>query len=241
MDWIHWIGKSYYSINAFLKEGRDEGITRRVAPQIFKKMKWGDFVYCVQKENGKKKGSVFCMFPITLLSGLSDEAGMEVVDTFACEKIDDGGNKVDRGCGEYIAGPSYAVDADLQEITELLIKKKDEGMDIGKVMIGCRPQDVEELEEPYPMLANVPYQMGFRGFDSEAFWSAVAEQDVPAIEKKKRAIVKGQFYHERRDPDEKAAEVRARHAQIVMQYCKGQPKKKKKKTKAPNPQMALSI
>lgn len=191
MNWAHWIGRKYYSIPQFIEESRQYGITRRVSLNMLKKMSWGDVVSCIQREPGLKSGTVFLEFPIEMISGLSTEAQEQVVETFPCRQVDEGGLMVARGCGDYITAGTYEIDAPMANVTEFIRHLAEKGEDVGQPMIGCRPESVEVIGAPTPLLRDVPFRPGFRDFDRDSFWDDVA---AAVNGGKKRPILTGQYY-----------------------------------------------
>ena len=74
-DWLHFIGRRYYTEQKFLEESSEIGCSRRVSLQVLKKMNFGDRVYCAIVRNNEKSPVVLGSFTIERLSGLSQEAG----------------------------------------------------------------------------------------------------------------------------------------------------------------------
>lgn len=181
--WLHFIGQKYYTRQAFIKEALTYGASRRVSLADLKKMAWDDVVLCAMYE--KKKSVLFGMFKIKRLSGLSKEATAVLEKFFGLEKVDDGGLRVRRGCGEYITGPEYRVNATLAEIAEVLDALKRQGVDIGKPLIG----GPFKLHSPVVRLASIPHRQGFRLFDYQALQAALQQASG-----KKMPAVRGQFY-----------------------------------------------
>lgn len=181
--WLHFIGQKYYTRQAFIKEAMAYGASRRVSLADLKKMAWDDVVLCAMYEG--KKSVLFGMFKITRLSGLTKEATAVLEKFFGLEKIDNGGLSIRRGCGEYITGPEYRINATLAEIAEVLDALKRQGVDIGKPLIG----GPFAQHKPVVRLASIPHRQGFRLFDYQAF--QVALQRATG---KKVPVVRGQFY-----------------------------------------------
>jgi len=69
-SWLHWIGNTYYSIEAFIKEARDIGVSRRVPEKALRKMKWGDTILLASKEKGLKTPVVFGYFVLHKIQGV---------------------------------------------------------------------------------------------------------------------------------------------------------------------------
>ena len=63
MDYLHFIGKQYYKRHQFISEARRYGVNRRIAPNVFRKMRMGDRVFLAQ---GDQRGSqIFGYFVFT--------------------------------------------------------------------------------------------------------------------------------------------------------------------------------
>jgi len=161
MNWLHWIGRKYYTQRKFVKEAKRYSATRRIDLRVMKKMNWNDKVFCMMLKG--KSGVLFGYFTIEKVSGLSPEANEIITSRFEGQLISGGGRVIDRGCGSYTAGACYAVKANLPEIAELLIRLRKAEVDVGKPMIGGA---FTKLTEPI-RLKDIPFRQGFREFDWE--------------------------------------------------------------------------
>lgn len=192
-SWLHFIGAKYYTMEGFINECMQYGATRRVSLNVLKRMSWGDRVSCVQKPKGVKGVAVFMEFPITRLSGLTEGAVRWIHRKCTkIVKVSDGGEEVDRECGSYETGATYSVEMTLGDLAAALEFLQKRGEDIGKLMVGCSPNQIRVVPKPQPVLRDVPFRMGFRAWDREAFWKTVRRlcHTVP----NKRVRVNGQLY-----------------------------------------------
>jgi len=160
MNWLHFIGRKYYTQKKFIKEAKRYGATRRIDLRVMKKMNWNDKVFCTMLKG--KSSVLFGYFNIEKVSGLSPSANEIITNRFEGELISGSGGVVIRGCGSYVSGACYAVRATLPEIAELLIRLKKAGVDIGKPMIGGPFFEIERIR-----LKDIPFRQGFREFDWE--------------------------------------------------------------------------
>jgi len=191
-SWLHWIGKSYYTLAGFASEAQKFGISRRVSLQNLKKMSWGDWVCCLYDTARDKGGTYFLEFRIEKITGLSAEATRMLQDEFALRPIDFGGTAIIRGCGDYMTGVTFYCDADMSQVVDRLDKAKDEGMDIGKPMIGCEPPAVKTTWLPMPVFSDIPFRQGFRSFDRRK-----ARIDIAMCRKESKSKtprLEGQYY-----------------------------------------------
>ncbi len=200
-SWMDFIGQSYYTIPKFIEESKQYGITRRIALLPLMAMNWDDRVLCVQQEDKIQAHSAFIEFPITKLVGLTPEAIEAVSGLVTIKKVADAPEEpeVERECGSYEQGAMYAIEAmPLCAVAKMLKKLKDEGMDIGKLMIGCSPEDIVYIPEPYPRIKGLKHFRGFRAMNLEKFWLAVGEEDRKIREgeyvNRKNPTVSGTFY-----------------------------------------------
>jgi len=176
MDWIHWIGKKYYSIENFAKEGKKFGISRRVSLRQLSRMSWGDRVYCIQKKPKYRNGSIFASFPIKMLIGVSREAWDRIAETFPTQKVSDGGEEVERECGSYITGETHEVKTSLKSLAQFLTYLEKGGMNIGKPMVGCSPSYFSSRIKPWAIMKDIPFQLGFRDLDFDSYWKTYGLQ-----------------------------------------------------------------
>ncbi len=198
--WMAFIGQSYYTIPQFRAEATKYGITRRIALLPLQAMSWQDMVLCVQQEPGVEAFSAIVEFPITRLVGLTPEAQLALSELTTVVQIDEEAQDevVERECGSYEPGSSFRVDLPLSEIAKHLKKLKDDGMDIGSVMIGCSADEVGFIDSPFPRIQDLKHFRGFRSMNRDKFWNQVGEEDTKIREgvykKRKNPLVSGTFY-----------------------------------------------
>lgn len=160
--WIHFIGRKYYpTIATFEAEARQHGITRRIALKTMERMSFGDRVLLAMQDG--KSSLIFGEFIITTISGVTPDFAVQVGLTITNQ----GGAQVDRGCGSYVTGYTWALHAtsSLEDLTKQLQAAKDGS----KPMIGGRYQD---LTTPIRM-RNLPFAQGFRPFDYDKWQTAL--------------------------------------------------------------------
>lgn len=87
---------------------------------------------------------------------------------------------VSRGCGSYTIAATYHVTEDIPELLAYCADVED----IGVPLIGGTFEAM-----PRCILKDIPFRMGFRDFDAEAFMNALA--DRLAIT---NPVIRGQFY-----------------------------------------------
>lgn len=74
-EWLHWIGRGYYTKRSFIREAEQYGISREIRLQTLKRMWWSDLVYLMIFEGKKyRRNLLFGRFEITRLQGLTDKA-----------------------------------------------------------------------------------------------------------------------------------------------------------------------
>lgn len=185
MYWLHFIGQKYYTRTSFVREAKKFGITRRISLNDLAQMAWGDTILLAIKDG--KSAVLFGEFTIATLSGLSQEATEALRDSYDLVLTSPGGVRIERGCGAYIAGETYAISASIAEIAAKLKTLKSKGIDIGKPMIGgtFEPHELVRLKD-------IPHRMGFRKFDYESFLGALETARKSC--KRKIPSVPGQFY-----------------------------------------------
>lgn len=193
-NWLHFIGRQYYSENKFLEESREIGCSRRVALKVLKNMNFGDRVYCVLIRNREKSPVVLGYFTIDRLSGLTDEIGNVLGSRFNASISDFGGKTIKRGCGIYSTGLSYYLhDTPMFEIAEALEDYQNIEPETADVVSGFTgnigsPLVQGEWTDLYPVirLRRVKFRQGFRLFNVEKAIAEAAENS--------RHTAKGHYY-----------------------------------------------
>lgn len=190
--WMDFVGATHYTIDKFLAEAEQFGITRRVGPNPAQlgSMSWGDVVTCVQREKGIKAYSAFVEFPITMLVGISPQAREMLselceVPLMGGEYERDEPEHIERECGSYEAGAFYSIDRPLHLIAADLRQFKADGIDIGKPMIGCMSSEVINIQQPYPRIRNILSQRSIRPFNRSRFWQEANTARIRLNEKGK--------------------------------------------------------
>ena len=178
MDYLHWIGKKYYTMNSFEKEAEEHGVTRRVSLQVARKMSWGDTIYCAMLKG--KTGVIFGFFTIDKLTGLSPEALESVTSAYENKQVDEGGATINRDCGEYVLGTTLAVASELPAIIDTLQETVIDDKGVTKLMIGGYFQPRRHIR-----LLDIPFRQGFRTLDAYALLRSASVNNER---------VQGQFY-----------------------------------------------
>jgi len=191
-SWMHFIGKGYYNISKFVKEAKRYGITRRVSLTGAGacNMSWGDEVICLQKEPGLKSYSVICEFPITRFVGITEAARNILSEACKVEQTDEEPQVVERECGSYETVGSYVIDAKLSDAAKMLKKAREDGIDVGKVMVGCYAWEIKFYEKPYPKVGGFTQNQGFRAYNREKFMADLFEKKA----KGQRLVLQGTYY-----------------------------------------------
>jgi len=189
MDFIHFVGNSYYSKKDFVKEANKYGITRKIPFQSFKSMNLGDRVFLTQGgKNGSKVFGYFTIDKITLenkdlIKKMCDNDLLYMDESFG------GHVNVDRGCGSYCVTGAYIMADPGRVMSYLKLLEKDE---VGNVMIGGQFHALDTVGINKEEIAtNIPFKMGIRPFDFAGFKKATVSQ-IQANKKRIRTV--GMFY-----------------------------------------------
>jgi hypothetical protein len=207
-NWIHWIGRSYYTEASFIAEAQKYGITRRIDRRVAARMNYGDVIYLAINDGAS--GVVFGKFVLRSLSGLSMSESLKVSQRYQMTVIDSGGTLVQRGCGSYTTGSSCVFVGQPPSMNELL-EVTAETKDKGNLMVGgdliLLPRRVR--------VKDMRLSQGFRPFDAPAFIAAVeankhrASGPVP---------VKGYFYVSADAPESNVIDLDSARVQVVADY-----------------------
>jgi len=179
-DWLHWIGKQYYTMNSFIKEAEKYSVSRRISLQQLRSMHWGDTVYCAMLDG--KTGVIFGYFKVKQITGLDPKTSERVRDRYACELLDNGGYAVSRSCGEYATGATYSISADIEEIANEVMNVENEKENKSKLMISGHFNIIEPIR-----ILDIPFRQGFRTINGKSL--------IYQAENNNRKV-KGQFYLE---------------------------------------------
>lgn len=203
MNWLHFIGKQYYTMNAFETEARDLQVSRRIALDKLKKMKFGDKIYLFQKARKAHNSTMFGYFTFERILGqLPDSLIQELTDVgYILSGVADGqGDSVVRGCGSYIMGLGYTIHG----IDAPALAEKLKAHGATKVMIGGTFFGLPHIA------SDIKFQMGFRPFDYDGF---IAEYQRLVKLGRQRICIKGYWYIS----DEAKTAIRSRDEQNYKQ------------------------
>lgn len=187
MDWLHFIGKTYYpTTEAFADEARKYGISRRIDKRIMQRMNFGDRVFLFQKIEGRDYSKMFGYFVIDRVLGSNIN---EIIRTLNRNgKVDDSKyeeREIYRRCGLYKITAEHNVEITIPDITEMIAE-----FGAQDVMIGGEFQGLDDV------YSEISFQQGFRQFDYKSFEQerqkgiAEGKRDGSMISKK----IKGYFY-----------------------------------------------
>lgn len=223
--WLHWIAKqNKRTVNTvdFLTEARSLGILAPISLSALRLMSWNDEVYCIHKGKKEKSGAVFCKFPITLISGLTDRVIEAVVEELSVKEVEAESRLVERLSGEYIELELWTVSATIQAICKVLKSKRNE-IAIGSLSVGCDPSEFSALEVPWARLAQVNYSPGFRQFDGEQFADdAAGYRDTRAYRASFEVRLDSSYVAERRITEVQGGNVQAVNCYTELDHTVGQ-------------------
>lgn len=198
MDWLHFIGKQYYTINAFESEAREYQVSRRIALDKLKKMRFGDKIYLFQKTRKAHNSTMFGFFtferilgeiPQVMIDELHKEGHLDLTISVNAGGIENAGKHIIRGCGSYIMGMALI----LEGIDAFALAEKLKRHNAQKVMIGGTFYGLPHIA------SDINFQMGFRPFDYDGF---IAEYQRLAKLGRQRICVKGHWYVSDKDKED---------------------------------------
>lgn len=104
-QWQHYIGRSY-TIERFLREAKQQGVSRRVPAQTARGMRFGDRVTLLRWNwQGNEGAFAFAemeIVGITLDAALSERVAKRLIEQGVKVECGGGGGSVERECGNYI-------------------------------------------------------------------------------------------------------------------------------------------
>lgn len=160
---LHWVGRERFTRKSFIRQVHMVGLTRRFPPATLRDMDWGDEVYCMIRQRRKDIcGVLFGYFPVVRLTGLSQEATKRLQERgLVGHCIEIGGRGIATLFEKIITGPTFEAAATIPEICQMIA---DSDVDLWPMLWG----PFHELDQP-AMMMDVPFALGFRPFDGEAF------------------------------------------------------------------------
>lgn len=169
--WLHYVG-GYYSREKFVAEAQKLGVSRRIPANTAGAMEFGDIVGCLEWRGGEPEA--FAEFRVTRISAPSEVAGAAVGDLLQSGRVtyQEGGEVVERECGEYIEGGSYTLAPDLtmQEMVAR-IKAVCEAAGVQPFLLLGGPL-VKVYDPPFRVEPKPPFTRGFMRARNEAIWEA---------------------------------------------------------------------
>ncbi len=178
-SWLRWLRSGEGDVRQFLADVYRYGPAVRVSLSNLNGMSWGDDIYCVIKDAGfSRGGAVFMKFPLRIVCGLSEEGRDALAESCGVDQIMPEGVVVERRFGGYTEGPTYSINANMQEIFSALRSAVSDGADVGRVMAGCYKNTASPFAPPWPVLADVGYTQGVRQFDAPRFMSDFQELEL---------------------------------------------------------------
>jgi hypothetical protein len=175
MDWLHFVGKTYYTPEQYIEEALRIGASRKTNARVIRQMTWGDRVFLAQGDMRKKNrtspfngSTIFGFFTILTLGGLPQEVLEEIAEAQGLEITDapiQASAYTRRRCGHYSLGPSVkGVKIPLGDIPDYI----DED-DRGSYLLQGKFTPLEVR----PTLSDIGFRWGFRRFDGSAYLRAI--------------------------------------------------------------------
>lgn len=181
MDWLHFVGRAYYTQESFEREAKRYGVSRRASLVALRQMKWGDRIWLAQGEMKSKRrksparGSIVLgSFLLTRIAGVSLEDLSKFHEVAPLQQIARGGEEIRRGCGNYVTGPAYSTTLSLAELN----------ISSGVILL---QGDFVPLR-PTVLLPDVTFRWGFRKFNGPYFLKCWGE-----LQEKKGDCLEGEF------------------------------------------------
>lgn len=175
-DWVHFIGRGYYSKETFIAEAEGENqVSRRTDLRHLSSFNWGDRIFVAMGDAKSKKrqapfdGSrVFGFFTVDRISGLTEEATEALKGKFPTAIVTSpmDGNRVERGCGSYDVVRTVQVTAPFQNVATAIYALHLTGMDVGRLLLAGEFHRIT----PIAHLTEFGFRMGYKHF--EGFWDA---------------------------------------------------------------------
>ena len=195
MDWLHFIGKAYYTIPGFEHEAKLLGVSRKVSIRILSAFSWGDRIWIARGDMKTKNrteplvGSVVLgYFRLECLSGLKPSFIKNIEDDLALVSLGSSREIIERGCGSYQTGPQYQTRIPLTRISKIL--QRFDQCDFGDLLL----QGSYFPLSPKLLMRDVTFRLGFRQFHSqECLNAAHRSSEIIEYQGMKIPAVSGEF------------------------------------------------
>jgi len=191
-QWLHYVG-GFYDTDKFIAEAQRLGVSRRIAPNMAKSLRYGDTIGLL-KNGANGVVTIIAEFRVeqlTLDSEIAQQVGAQLVAQGRAH-FSEGGGRVVRECGNYETGGTWYVDADLSEIVEKASGIAEKRGDKFSLLIGGPL--IKALEPPVLLQPAPPFTRGFMRcrdetgfeFEGESEQKMVALLDYKKRRRKKR-------------------------------------------------------
>lgn len=170
MNWIHFIGKSYYTPKSFIEEAQSHGVNRRVSLRILSGFSWGDRIFLAfgdfktsRRKAELKKSLVIGYFDVQGLGGITPKAAQDLREKFGGRLISRGGGgvPVSRRCGGYsVVGTLRLLEkVSLRDVAHFLHEGEDSlpGLSLRGGFVPINP----------PVEISLTFRFGYTKIDSE--------------------------------------------------------------------------
>ena len=181
MDWLHFVGRTYYTREQYIEEALRLGSSRRASSRILRQVAWGDRIFLAQGDMKRKDRvtpfegtTILGYFTLTTVGGIPLETLETIAETWDLEITNapiPASASIRRRCGTYLLGPSIKntrlpvaelpdyEDVDVDEAPAYLLQGKFTPIESG------------------PTLIDIGFRWGFRRFDG-AQYLANLDSDV---------------------------------------------------------------
>ncbi len=152
----------FYSMEGFIEEAAETGVSRRVSPGTARRLSFGDRVItCSWRSGSPVAFAEFSIRQVYLEADVAALVGLELEADGRARYIEGAAVSVNRECGSFEVGGGWEVDAGLGEIAERVCEVTNEPW----FMVGG-PLTVV-YEEPIPLPTETQFFRGFKALHDD--------------------------------------------------------------------------
>lgn len=171
MDWLHFVGRTYYTREQYVEEALRLGSSRRASSRVLRQVAWGDRIFLAQGDMKRKDRvtpfegtNILGYFTLTTVGGIpletlemiAEDQGFQITNAPIPASA-----STRRRCGTYLLGPSI-------KNTTFLVSALPDYEDEDEAPAYLLQGKFTPIEDG-PTLVDIGFRWGFRRFDGTQY------------------------------------------------------------------------